>query len=310
MVIFKKFAIFFTVFSMVIVVVYTQSIKIEDFLTIGLDDEGIIFQWVGLSTDEKGTIYITDLQDYSIKKYDREGRFLKKTGRKGQGPGEFVFPGIVRYKNGKLYVGQIQNTGIQVFDTDLNFIKSIPLRTVPSSFRIIEEDKLAISQITSNEIQFYDFAGKEINSFQYIKDNNLMLNTVDFIKNGESYFLCFKWKDIISKHSNSGEKIWERGILKMGKVKTQKIQGFTLPKNVCFKTICFDNKNYLYILGGHLSKNVNRDVYVLSQDGRWIETITLPEQTHMIHIDSNNFLYSRSESGTLIKKFKLIYNEK
>lgn len=307
----KKLSVFSILFLITIVAASTQSvkIKIEHVLTIGQDDEGIIFQWVGLTTDNKGNIYITDLQDYSIKKFDKKGNFVKKTGRKGQGPGEFITPGIIRFKDGNLFVGQIQHTGIQVFDADLNYIKSIPLEVIPSSFRIVGENKISISQLGSNEIQFYDFKGKKIGSFQYIKDKSFMINTVDFVNKGENYYLCFKWKNIISKHSNSGRKIWEHSIFKMDKIQTKKIGGFNLPQKVCFKTICFDNRDYLYVLGGHLSKNINRDIYVFSQDGKWIETITLPEQTHMIHIDENNFLYSRSESGTIVKKFKLIYND-
>jgi len=307
----KKLLFFCTLFFIALVAAYSQNIKIkiEEVLTIGQDDEGIIFQWVGLTTDKKGNVYITDLKDYSIKKFDKEGRFIKKTGRKGQGPGEFTTPGIIRFKDGNLFVSQIQQTGIQVFDTDLNYIKNIPLKVIPTSFRVVGEEQLALSQLASNEIQVFNFKGMKINSIQYKQDQHWMLNAVDFIKSKDSYYLCFKWQDIICKHSSSGRKIWECSILKVDKIKTKKIGNFTLPKDICFKSICFDNKNYLYILGGHLSKNINRDVYVLSQNGKWIETINLPEQTHMIHIDSNSFLYSRSEYGTLVKKFKLIYND-
>jgi len=307
----KKLIFFCTVFFIALVSAYAQNtkIKIEEVLTIGQDDEGIIFQWVGLTTDKQRNVYITDLKDYSIKKFDEEGKFIKKTGRKGQGPGEFTTPGIIRFKDGNLFVGQFQNTGIQVFDTDLNYIKNISLRVIPTSFQLVDEEQLAISQLSSNKIQVFNFNGENLNSFQYNQDHDWVLNAVDFDKSKDSYYLCFKWQDIICKYSISGQKIWERNILNVDKIETKKIGGIALPKDVCFKTICFDNKNYLYILGGHLSKNINRDVYILSQNGEWIDTITLPEQTHMIHVDSNNFLYSRSEYGTLVKKFKLIYND-
>jgi len=308
----KKSIFFFILFSITLAISHPQDIKIKikEVLTIGNDDEGIIFQWVGLTTDDKNNIYITDLKDYSVKKFDAEGRFVKKTGKKGQGPGEFLTPGIIQFHDGHLFVGQIQHSGIQVFDTELNYIKSIPLKFPVTSFRVTGKDQLAVSRLMSNKIQVFNFKGEEVNSIQYTQDQDYVLNAVDFVMDNKNFYLCFEWQDIISKFSIKGRKIWENKILKINKVKRKKIGNFILPQNICFKSIAFDHKkNFIYVLGGDLSKNISRDIYVLSQDGKWVDTITLPEQTHIIHIDSDNFLYSRSEYGALIKKFKLISNE-
>jgi len=305
----KKFKIFCLLLFISLALSHAQDtqIKIKEVLTIGNDSKGMIFQWVGLTTDQENNIYITDLKDNSVKKFGPEGKFIKKTGRKGQGPGEFLTPGPIQFYNGFLYIGQIQHPGIQVFDTELNYLKSIPLKQPLINFQVIENERIAGSMFMGNEIYMYNFKGKKINSISYIQNNDFMLNAVEFIVGHESLYVCFQWKDIICKFSLTGKKIWERNLFKVKKVKTKKIKNFKLPQDICFKTITFDrDENFIYVLGGHLSKNVSRDVYVLSPGGKWIDTITLPEQTHTIHIDSQNFLFSRSEYGTLIKKFKLI----
>lgn len=306
----KKLKIFFLLFfiSLAFSDAGEVTIKIKEALTIGNERRGIIFQWVGLTTDPENNIYITDLKDYSVKKYNSEGKFLKKAGRKGQGPGEFLTPGPIDFHDGFLYIGQIQHPGIQIFDTDLNYIKSIPINQPLISFQAVGNDQIAGSIFLGNKIQLYDFDGKEAMAIPYVQNEDFMLNAVEFRMFNNNLYVCFQWKDIICKFSFTGKKIWERNILKVKKIKTKKIKNFTLPQDICFKTITSDcERNFIFVLGGHLSKNVNRDVYVLTPKGKWVDTITLPEQTHTIHIDSENFLLSRSEYGTLVKKFKLIF---
>ena len=48
---------------------------------------------VRVTTDPKGNIYVLDNQLSEVKVYDPSGKFLKKIGREGEGPGEFRRPG-------------------------------------------------------------------------------------------------------------------------------------------------------------------------------------------------------------------------
>ena len=79
------------------------------------------------------------------------------------------------------------------------------------------------------------------------------------------------------------------------------------PAEAVFKGISLDNRGYILVLGGHLSENPNRDVYVLRGNGQYLTTITLPEPAHAIHVDRNNFLYARATKGTAFRKYALKY---
>jgi hypothetical protein len=58
-----------------------------------------------------------------ILEFDRNGRFLKTWGRKGMGPGDFDVPhSIALDSRGRLFVADRQNSRIQIFDADGNFI--------------------------------------------------------------------------------------------------------------------------------------------------------------------------------------------
>jgi len=81
-----------------------------------------------------------------------------------------------------------------------------------------------------------------------------------------------------------------------------------LPQNVFYKDIEFDISGNVFVLGGHYSEYKSKDVYIFSQNGEHITTLTLPDETHCIYIDKENYLYSRAKQGVVLKKYKIIYN--
>ena len=82
-----------------------EKIILEEVLTIGSFDDDSLFQWVGVVADSEGNIYVTDMMDYSLKKFDAAGSFLAKTGGRGQGPGEFTAPRLLDNSERFIFVG-------------------------------------------------------------------------------------------------------------------------------------------------------------------------------------------------------------
>ena len=67
-----------------------QEIELLDRIIIREDSpESIISMWADLAADDDGFFIITDPKQVNFKRYDANGRFAGKWGRKGQGPGEF-----------------------------------------------------------------------------------------------------------------------------------------------------------------------------------------------------------------------------
>jgi hypothetical protein len=88
-------------------------------------------------------------------------------------------------------------------------------------------------------------------------------------------------------------------------VKPENKGGLLLPGYFIYKDIALDGKGNVFVLGGSLSKNKSRDVYVLDVNGNMKSTITLPDSTHCIYLDKNNNLYSRANEGMTLKKIAL-----
>jgi hypothetical protein len=69
--------------------------KLEEEVSIGEAEgreEYMFVEVQSITTDDEGRIYVLDSEEYNVKIYDRDGTFVHKFGREGQGPGEFSRP--------------------------------------------------------------------------------------------------------------------------------------------------------------------------------------------------------------------------
>jgi hypothetical protein len=291
-----------------------KSIFLEEVLSIGSLDDDVLYMWVGVTTDSKGNIYLTDSMDYSIKKFNAKGLLIKKAGRKGQGPGEFLAVRLIKYFNGLLYVTDQNRPGIQVFDEDLNYHKHIPFNMQIWDLSILSENKIFISTpfiANPEKIIALDLEGDsrvDMSYFQGKQDYWMNFRKFEVDKQGNLY-VVFTFEDRIEKLSKKLEKIWSKSLLGKKKAKRKKAEMMfgpsQLPTEIVYKDIAFDSSGNLFILGGDISKNPGRDVYVLDENGNYLLAFTLPEPSHCIHLDSRNFLYSRAGQGVTLKKYSL-----
>ena len=89
--------------------------------------------------DSQGNIYITDgYVNSRVAKYDKNGDWVKSWGEPGTGPGQFNTPhAIVIDRNDNVYVGDLGNRRVQVFNTDGKLLRMftvdvpVPAGTVP-----------------------------------------------------------------------------------------------------------------------------------------------------------------------------------
>jgi hypothetical protein len=107
---------YISIFSITLGQELSKKVVLKEVLSIGGEEKDILFQWAGVTTDLSNNIYLTDSIDYSIKKFKEDGTLLKKAGRRGQGPGEFLAPRLIKYFDRFLYVTDQNKPGIQVFD--------------------------------------------------------------------------------------------------------------------------------------------------------------------------------------------------
>jgi len=107
---------------------FVKLVKIKE-ISSNINDEHFMVRPISLTVDNKGNIFVFDLRIKKIFKFDKNYKFVKVFGRKGQGPGEFGLNVCLIYfsKDGYLYVGDNINKKIIKFDTDGNHIKDFKL---------------------------------------------------------------------------------------------------------------------------------------------------------------------------------------
>jgi len=93
-------------------------------------DPSSFYQPNDIITNARGDIFVveghgdnTPIQRLS--KFDRTGKFLKETGKRGNAPGEFIQPHALAFDSkGRLFVADRSNNRIQIYDQDLNLLES------------------------------------------------------------------------------------------------------------------------------------------------------------------------------------------
>lgn len=328
----KLGSVFILIFS-ALILLFAQSqmsVYLEEVLVIGDAEEDLMYQRPGLTTDNDGNIYITDLKNNLIRKFDPNGEFLNETGQKGKRPRGLQGPSLIKYFNRKLYVSEVYNPGILVYNKDLEFEIEIPVPFTVTDLYVLSDGQIAVTALKREYeegraiycIYLYDREGNEVERIIYARGRRLtMMNMVSFVvdRRGE-FILAYTWEDKIEKlnrevdeeQENQVEILWSQSLVgkKRVRMKEEKDERPTFgqyPAEAVFKGISLDNRGYILVLGGHLSENPNRDVYVLRGNGQYLTTITLPEPAHAIHVDRNNFLYARATKGTAFRKYALKY---
>jgi hypothetical protein len=103
-----------------------------------------------VTVDQKGNVYIADVILDTIKVFDARGKFIRKIGKKGQGPGDVIYPRNLRIdKDGNLWVNDFGNRRIQVFSLDGKskkiFKAMIP---PPSNMELMPGNRVAYSDFS------------------------------------------------------------------------------------------------------------------------------------------------------------------
>ena len=79
----------------------------------------------GIATDGEGNVYVASTYGaHKVQKLSRHGEVVKSVGKMGTNVGEFQWPFGVRYHNRQVYVCDSHNSRVQVFDSDLKFVRS------------------------------------------------------------------------------------------------------------------------------------------------------------------------------------------
>ncbi len=295
-----------------------RSIALEEVLSLGTLDDGALVQWTGIAASASGEIYVLDALDYALKKFDAAGHLLKKAGRQGPGPGEFLAPRVLVLSADRVYVLDQSRLGILVFDTDLRYKNTLPVPRLLSMMTEIGPGRLAVSGLTpvgqSARISILDAEGRLLSVFPFLdKVDFYLADSISAAADGEGgIYLAYFFQDRIEKRRPNGTLVWSWNLAGPSAADMDKIDAggreILIPRKTYYKSAALDRRGHLLVLCGGQTKHPSRDVYVFDPAGVRQGAFVLPEPSHCIYVDDNGFLYARANEGLTVKKYRIIYH--
>jgi hypothetical protein len=113
-----------------------------------------------IDADSQGNIYVLDSREFTVKKYDSQGKHVKNIGRAGQGPGEFEYPRCLCISEpGNIYVADLFERKIEVFNLEGEFQRAIDAKNL-DEISVTRDEELIIGASypekgKKDEIQYF-----------------------------------------------------------------------------------------------------------------------------------------------------------
>jgi len=167
--------------------------SLEEDLSIGVkegDENYILFRPSDIEVDAEGNIYVLDSGNHRVQVFDRNGKYLRTIGRKGEGPGEIKMAFKMSMgPDGKLYLLDIGNFRITIFNRDGEYVGDFkPKKGFPNDISVDDQGEVFLSS------DMRDKAGKGIiNISRYDQKGEALLSYGNFKKRE------FQWITIGSK---------------------------------------------------------------------------------------------------------------
>lgn len=179
-------------------------------------DERIFFATpTNMVIDKNNLVYICDRHDHCVKVFKSNGEYVRKIGRKGQGPGDLLGPGKVALApNGDLLVFEYGGFRLQRFSPEGYSKSIIKINKSIGWAGITSKNELALYNwlhtfLSKNIIAYIDETGKVIKdighhedpSSSYIDSEKLMIAMDD----SDHFYVANKWTPVIRKYTPEGE---------------------------------------------------------------------------------------------------------
>jgi hypothetical protein len=169
---------------------------------------------VYLAVDERKSVYISDTLSHHIKVFDREGKYLRTIGRKGQGPGDTHRPHRLAFSpEGDLVVDEGYNR-LQYFSPSGKSKRIIKTKQSVRWFGITSQNQLLVHMFretfkTRTLVFMLDEKGKPIKNLGVYHDtakNDLDAEKLFFALDGnDNIFVTNQYTPVIRKYDLEGK---------------------------------------------------------------------------------------------------------
>ena len=267
----------------------------------GIGKSGFFSFPQNIAIDDLGNVYVTDLGNMRVQKFNDDGEFLKAWGSSGTGSGQFHSPAGIAVFNGTVFVVDTQLHNVQKFDLNGKFLskwgaegKEQGQFLLPNGIAVSPDGEIYVVDTGNQRIQKFTPNGEFISEFgeSGTGDGKFVSPIGITIDNKENIFISDPGKNKIFKFDSKGVYSQSFG---------PNFAGFSIMP----QGMVTDPSGNLYVVDtGH------DRILLLSQEGTtltsWGSTGIANGQFKMpkdIAIDNNGYLFVVDSNGHRIQKF-------
>ena len=177
---------------------------------------------MSVAEDDEGNIYVLDAKDFCVKKFGADRTFLRRFGRRGQGPGEFQYPMTIGVGGRARLIVSSMSSDFYVFDFDGKYVDHFRLPRYQGILpAFLNSDRLvgyAFEARGENSrdnkiLKIYDFKGQVQHEFgePFLLETALRTWEANFlhitVDDKDNIFVAFTSQNRIEKYSGTGQLI-------------------------------------------------------------------------------------------------------
>jgi hypothetical protein len=149
-----------------------KKVLFSDTLSLGLEegDEKLIFgDELEIAVDSEENIYILDSRNFRVLKFDKNGKFLWKIGRKGQGPGELERPYKIKITSKNNFAVLDYHFKIHFFTSDGKYLSTLKSKKIIHNIEFLNDGRMLVCLFTAVKLgytaEFWSEDGKFLSDF-------------------------------------------------------------------------------------------------------------------------------------------------
>jgi hypothetical protein len=272
----------------------------SDFGKYGISQPGSFLSPQHLAFDSENNLYVTDLGNARVQKFDSNGNFLLEWGSKGTESGKFGHPsGIVIY-NEFVFVVDNRNHNVQKFDSNGNFLlewgsygSDNGFFKSPRGITISDDEFIFVVDSGNARIQIFDLDGNYVSHFgQSGKQGGNFITPVDIAINSNKIFITDSTLNRINIFDLDG---------KFLRTISDSVGGFSINP----EGIIFDEHDNFYISDYRNNRIIQYNEFgialsVFGQMGINDAQFKFPKD---VAISNNGYLFVTDTQGHRIQKF-------
>ena len=253
-----------------------------------------------LAFDSENNLYVTDLGNTRVQKFDSSGNFLSEWGSMGSEPGQFGHPSGIAISNEFVFVVDNRNHNVQKFDLDGNFIAKWGSYgndngsfKSPRGVTISDDEFIFVVDSGNARIQKFTFDGEYVLHFgQSGEKGNNFITPVDVAINSNKIFVTDSTQNKINVHDLNGNFI---------RIINNSVGGYPISP----EGIVFDEQNNFYVSDSKNNRIIQYNEYgiplsVFGQIGIYDGQFKFPKD---VAISKDGYLFVTDTQGNRIQKF-------